>query len=275
MRHEDVQYNRGFSNQPPISLKQMKKKKDDQKLEKFQQELTQRVFERMNELSGEESQRDQLQATIQSLHETTGIPIYEVQKIAAEIEKAVLKPDTTDRSLVKTEFPLAPVSKSTLPDLGISQLTISNLNRRYELGKKGFTIHLVAYITANLTLLLTNYLTTPFLGFWFPWFIFPVSGWGIGLIAHYISAFFWNKSSLNKKTRVIKSEIHYILNENWDQYRANSDESLLNSVYRLVVMEPDEEPLRLYLQTADSSLKMTSIETICTQIGKLRSRSPF
>jgi len=46
--------------------------------------------------------------------------------------------------------------------------------------KKGFRIHAIAYIAVNAFLALIWWLT----GAGFPWFVFPLGGWGIGLLFH-------------------------------------------------------------------------------------------
>ncbi|MDD1671388.1 MAG: 2TM domain-containing protein [Methanomicrobiales archaeon] len=51
--------------------------------------------------------------------------------------------------------------------------------------KVGFYIHFSVYIMVNL-LLITIWYTS---GGGFPWFIFPLLGWGAGVVAHYIGAF--------------------------------------------------------------------------------------
>jgi len=48
--------------------------------------------------------------------------------------------------------------------------------------KKGFKINLTAYVAVNSLLITINMLTLPS----FLWFVFPLSGWGIGLTMHYI-----------------------------------------------------------------------------------------
>jgi len=49
--------------------------------------------------------------------------------------------------------------------------------------KKGFTIHLIVYLGVNALLICLWFFVT---GRGFPWFAFPLGGWGIGLIAQYI-----------------------------------------------------------------------------------------
>jgi len=47
--------------------------------------------------------------------------------------------------------------------------------------KKGFKINLTAYAVVNSMLVTINMLTVP----QFPWFLFPICGWGFGLTMHY------------------------------------------------------------------------------------------
>jgi hypothetical protein len=49
----------------------------------------------------------------------------------------------------------------------------------------GFRIHLFVYLAVQALLIVTWALTTGTDGDAFPWFIFPLLGWGIGLAAHY------------------------------------------------------------------------------------------
>lgn len=51
--------------------------------------------------------------------------------------------------------------------------------------KKEFYEHLMAYVTVNIGLLLLNLLTSP----GSLWFYFPMLGWGIGLMFHYVDVF--------------------------------------------------------------------------------------
>lgn len=50
---------------------------------------------------------------------------------------------------------------------------------------KGFYIHLTAYVLVNVFILIINLST--FEGDW--WFIYPLGGWGIGLIIHGLTVF--------------------------------------------------------------------------------------
>jgi uncharacterized protein (DUF486 family) len=58
--------------------------------------------------------------------------------------------------------------------------------------KLGFYIHLTVYVCVNLLLFFVWFFTrgdTSVPNASFPWFIFPLVGWGIGLIAHGVSVF--------------------------------------------------------------------------------------
>lgn len=50
---------------------------------------------------------------------------------------------------------------------------------------RGFYSHLFFFLFINAGLLLLNYIASP--GLW--WFYWPLTGWGLGLIAHFISVF--------------------------------------------------------------------------------------
>ena len=53
--------------------------------------------------------------------------------------------------------------------------------------KVDFYTHLVIYIAVNIFLIAIWYATSGINSF--PWFVFPLFGWAIGLTAHYIEAF--------------------------------------------------------------------------------------
>lgn len=51
--------------------------------------------------------------------------------------------------------------------------------------KLGLYIHLVAYLAVNTLLVFINYSTSPR----YLWFMWPLFGWGIGLMCHWIAVF--------------------------------------------------------------------------------------
>jgi len=52
--------------------------------------------------------------------------------------------------------------------------------------KKGFYVHLAVYVLVNIMLVLIWAFTA---GGGFPWFIYPLGGWGIGLLLHFLVVF--------------------------------------------------------------------------------------
>ena len=51
--------------------------------------------------------------------------------------------------------------------------------------RRDFAIHLIVYLGVNALLVCLWLFVT---GRGFPWFVFPLGGWGIGLVAHYVSS---------------------------------------------------------------------------------------
>jgi hypothetical protein len=78
---------------------------------------------------------------------------------------------------------------------------------RYEEAKKrveairGFYLHVVSYLVVNVALVIINLLTSPE----YLWFIWPLIGWGVGLVIHALSVFggFWGKSWEERKIKEI------------------------------------------------------------------------
>jgi len=66
---------------------------------------------------------------------------------------------------------------------------------------KGFYFHLITYIVINAVLVVINLLTSPE----YLWFIWPIIGWGVGLVIHAITVFgnLWGKSWEERKIKEI------------------------------------------------------------------------
>jgi hypothetical protein len=54
--------------------------------------------------------------------------------------------------------------------------------------KAGFFVHLGMYAIVNAFLASLWWLTTS--GTAFAWFVFPLAGWGLGVVAHFLAVFF-------------------------------------------------------------------------------------
>jgi hypothetical protein len=66
--------------------------------------------------------------------------------------------------------------------------------------KKDFYNHLAVYIVVNAALVLIWYLT----GHGYPWFVWPLLGWGIGIIFHGLDALVFHKQSAWEQREIEK-----------------------------------------------------------------------
>jgi uncharacterized membrane protein len=77
----------------------------------------------------------------------------------------------------------------------------------YELAKKrvearrGFVIHLVVYVGVNAMLVCLWFFVS---GRGFPWFVFPLGGWGIGLVSHYFHMSAYREADRGRSASVEK-----------------------------------------------------------------------
>ena len=65
-------------------------------------------------------------------------------------------------------------------------------------GQRGFRIHAVVYALVNAGLIALNVVLITATGSDFPWFVFPLVGWGIGLTFHYLAAFRWGDEQVRR-----------------------------------------------------------------------------
>ena len=93
---------------------------------------------------------------------------------------------------------------------GMSEEEIySEAKKRVE-EKKGFYIHLAVYIVVNIVLVSIWALSS---GGGYPWFIFPLGGWGIGLLFHFLGVFIfmrqsgWERREIAKEVERLKQEL--------------------------------------------------------------------
>jgi hypothetical protein len=76
--------------------------------------------------------------------------------------------------------------------------------------KKGFFIHLTVYIVINIFLVIIWAVTSSISHFWFPWFVFPLAGWGVAVIFHCLNVFVFPKSGSDWEQREIQKEMDRI-----------------------------------------------------------------
>ena len=83
----------------------------------------------------------------------------------------------------------------------MSEEEIYQIARKRVEDKKGFFSHLIVYIVVNVVLILVWAFAS---GGGFPWFIFPLGGWGIGIIFHALGVFVFNKETGWEKREIEK-----------------------------------------------------------------------
>ena len=72
--------------------------------------------------------------------------------------------------------------------------------------KKGFRNHVIVYLCVNTMLVLIWWFT----GAGFPWFVFPLGGWGIGVLFHGLGVYVFSRRS---DKRAIEREAEEIRRE--------------------------------------------------------------
>ncbi|MBT9160489.1 MAG: hypothetical protein DDT26_01776 [Dehalococcoidia bacterium] len=87
-----------------------------------------------------------------------------------------------------------------------TEISLEDYKRAYremkiEEERRGFVFHLVAYILVNLGLITLNLLVVPEV----IWFFWPLLGWGIGVVCHYLGEVRWIESELKKKEAIAES----------------------------------------------------------------------
>lgn len=66
--------------------------------------------------------------------------------------------------------------------------------------KKSFFSHLAVYIVVNVVLILIWAFTSR----GYPWFVWPLGGWGIGLVFHFLGVFLFSKETGWERDQVEK-----------------------------------------------------------------------
>jgi len=94
----------------------------------------------------------------------------------------------------------------------MSEQEIYELARKRVEEKKGFFIHLTLYIAINIMLVFIWAFSSGN-GDRFPWFIFPLGGWGIGILFHFLGVFVFSKQT-GWERRAIAKEVERLKKEN-------------------------------------------------------------
>lgn len=225
--------------------------------ERIRDEISARVMEKYAEQKGLETREDELSATLSALSEITNIPIAEINDIARDVQdEYAITPKTTT---IKKALPQNLSSTNSL-------MAFERLSDRDEYRRRGFLFHLVPYLAVNGMLVYLNIFSTSF-----PWAMFPILGWGIGLVSHYLAVVRWPARSLKTKIRQVKDQIDHILLENWPGYSTERNQNQFNGVYRLTVTQSSKELIEDYIRSCDSGLSPEDITRISTQLRAVQS----
>ena len=228
----------------------------DKKPTSLEDEIRTRVLARYSELQGVASEKFELEATLDALHEITGLAKTEINQIASEVQAEYAQgPVPAANSVAELETAAGP------------GLSLASFDRKADAKKMSFVYHLVPYVLVNTVLIILNLLTTRF-----PWSMFPVSFWGIGLAAHYLGAVFWPKRQQEKNLILLKGQIHQVLSELSPAYRSGKRSDLFQGLTRLTLSESSKVHLEEYLANADSQLTDQGIKQISNQVIALQNR---
>jgi len=92
--------------------------------------------------------------------------------------------------------------------------------------KKGFRTHAIVYAVINAFLALIWWLT----GAGFPWFVFPLGGWGIGLLFHGLGVYVLSGRQEDKRAiereaeKIRRSESRYPVDEEKEEAKREREE---------------------------------------------------
>lgn len=233
----------------------MEKRLDSDKTQAIQEEIRARVFEKYAELQGIETQQDELKATLDALHEVTHLPSQDIEQIANQVM----------RQYSATTVP-TPLSRKQFQQLAVPRdETFERLQHQVDRKKRGFYIHALAYACVHLPLLYLN-LRWPV----FPWVLFPLCGWGIGLGSHYLASVHDAVSGLRRKVRTFKGQIHQILLENVSEYQTETQERIFNGVHRMLISESSPDAITEYVRNVAISLPEHEVKQVSTQLCAVR-----
>jgi len=83
---------------------------------------------------------------------------------------------------------------------GMSEEEIYRKAREIVEEKKGFYTHFAVYIGVNILLVIIWVAT----GAGFPWFVFPLGGWGIGILFHFLGVYVFSRQTERDRREIEK-----------------------------------------------------------------------
>jgi len=231
---------------------------DEQQLQTMQEEIRNRVFERYAEQQGMAMQEHELQATLDALQEITHLPMAEIEQIAAEVQHGHRRPQPQQSQ------PAAAMSRVNVPQ---ESLAFKEWETDMQRRKRAFLLHAVPYVFVNAVLIFLNIKTSSF-----PWAMFPLLGWSIGFVSHYLSQVYWPQADFRHKVAVLQRQVADILAEHLPDSSAGMAGKMFNGVYRLVVSESSPALIRQYLKSIDPAISEAQATQITTQFEALQQR---
>lgn len=85
----------------------------------------------------------------------------------------------------------------------MSEEELYHLARKRVQEKKGFYFHFAVYLAVNALLVII----WAFTGAGFPWFVFPLGGWGIGILFHFWGVFVFSRGTSGWEKKQIEREV--------------------------------------------------------------------
>ena len=234
----------------------MKKLLEPEKAQAIQEEIRARVFEKYADIQGIETQKDELNATLDALHDVTHLPPQEIEKIANEVIQEYSSTTTVPTPLSREQFRQIAVPRD---------ITFERLQRKVERKKRGFYIHALAFVCVHLPLLYIN-IRWPV----FPWVLFPLCGWGIGLGSHYLASVHGAVNGLRRTVETFKGQIHQILLENISEYQSDAQERIFHGVHRMLVNESSPDAMTEYIRNLTPQLPEHEAKQVSTQLCAVR-----
>ena len=93
--------------------------------------------------------------------------------------------------------------------VGMSEDELYQIARKRVEEKKGFYTHLAVYVVVNIMLVLIWAFPS---GGGYPWFLWPLGGWGIGVLFHFLGVFVfsrqsgWERKEVEKEVERLRKE---------------------------------------------------------------------
>ena len=86
-----------------------------------------------------------------------------------------------------------------MPEITVEDYKRADRHLEREAARHGFTIHAIVFVLVMTGLIILNLTVASE----FPWAVFPLIGWGIGLTLHYLFGLRWaDKAITDRQTRI-------------------------------------------------------------------------